>query len=163
MEILEFGITREDEVKVAGGCAIILDPKTGKYAVGKQADNGIFRLFSGGVSPEEDIEKGILREVEEESGLHDFLHIEKIAEAITHYYNTLKKSYRAGQATCLLLILKSTDTLPLRLEEHEKFTLDWATAEELLENWKTNNSNKDYDHWIYFLEKAKARLKELGY
>lgn len=163
VKVPEFGIKRKNEVKIQGGCAVIFDPKTGKYAVGKQTENGSLRLFSGGVSPEEDIEKGILREVAEESGLHDFSHVEKVGEAITHYYNSLKKSYRGGPATCLLLILKSSDLLPLKLEEHEKFSLYWATAEEILANWQSRNENKDHDHWLYFMEKAAKRLKELGY
>ncbi|OHB03998.1 MAG: hypothetical protein A3B03_00880 [Candidatus Zambryskibacteria bacterium RIFCSPLOWO2_01_FULL_42_41] len=50
-----------------------------------------------------------------------------------------------------------------QLEEHEKFTLSWATAEEILSNWEDENEDKSYDHWIYFLEQTTNRLKELGY
>lgn len=161
-QIPEFGIKRENEVKVAGGCGIILNPETGLLAVGKQED-GIYRLFSGGVNEGEESTAGILREIEEESGLYDFAHVEKIAEAITHFYNSLKNSNRAGHAACLLCVLKSSDRKPTRLEAHEKFNLEWVTLEELLKNWQEHNQNKDYDHWIYFLEKAEARLRELKY
>src|SRR3989344_7057503 len=98
MEIPEFGIKRENEERRDGGCAVVFDPQSQKYAVGKQ-ENGRMRLFSGGVDYGEDIEDGVLREVREESGLHDFLHIEKIAEAMTHYRNTLKNVDRVAHAT----------------------------------------------------------------
>jgi len=162
MNIPEFGIKRENEVEVSGGCAIIFDPATKKYAVGKQ-ENGRLRLFSGGVDKSEDIEKGVLREVAEESGLHDFLHVEKIGEAYTHYYNSLKNSNRVGYATCFLMVLRSADLLPLKLEAHEKFTLDWATAKEMLQDWESRNENKDNDHWIYFFKKAVEKLNGLEY
>jgi hypothetical protein len=161
--IPEFGIKRDHEEQRDGGCGIVFDPETQKYAVGKQTENGVFRLFSGGVDDKEEMKEGVLREVIEESGLHDFLHVEKIAEALTHYHNTLRNVNRVAHATCFLVILKSTDLIPVHLEEHEKFSLVWATAEEILSNWKSRNENKDYDHWIYFLKNGIKRAKELGY
>ena len=56
-DIPEFGIKRENEERRDGGCGVVLDPQTQKYAVGKQTGDGLFRLFSGGVDPNEDIEK----------------------------------------------------------------------------------------------------------
>jgi 8-oxo-dGTP pyrophosphatase MutT (NUDIX family) len=162
-EIPEFGIKRENEERRDGGCGIVFDPLSQRYAVGEQTENGLFRLFSGGVSSEEDIQEGVLREVVEESGLHDFLYVEKIAEAFSHYHNTLRKVNRVAKATCFLVILKSADLVAVQLEEHEKFTLIWTTAQEILSNWQAHNENKDYDHWIYFLEKSVMRAKELGY
>src|SRR3989344_7434752 len=161
--IPEFGITRENEERRDGGVAIVFDPQTKKFAVGLQTDDGLYRLFSGGVEEGEDIEKGTIREVVEESGLNDFFSVEKVAEANSHYYNSLRKVNRVAHATCFLIILKSTQLADVVLEAHEKFTLAWVTAEEILSNWKPRNKNKDYDHWIYFLEKATARLKSLGY
>ena len=161
--IPEFGIKRENEERRDGGVGIVFDPKTQKYAVGKQTDDGLFRLFSGGVDADEDIREGTLREVREESGLYDFLHVEQIAEAISHYHNSLRNVNREAHATCFLVILKSADLKPVHLEEHEKFSLVWVTAEEILTDWESRNQNKDYDHWIYFMEKAVNRIKELGY
>jgi hypothetical protein len=161
--IPEFGIKRENEERRDGGCGIVFDPVTQKYAVGKQHENGSFRLFSGGVTKDEDILEGILREVTEESGLHDFLYVEKIGQAFTHYFNTLRKVNRVALATCFLIILKSVDLKPVELEEHEKFSLVWATAEEILVDWKSRNEEKDNDHWIYFFEKAHNRVQELGH
>ena len=161
-EILEFGIKRENEERRDGGCGVVFDPETQKYAVGKQED-GRLRLFSGGADPKEDIKEEALREVIEESGLHDFLYVEKVGEALTHYYNSLKNVNRVAHATCFLVILKSIDLVPARLEEHEKFSLAWATAKEIISDWESRNDNKDYDHWIYFMEKSTKRIKELGY
>ncbi len=162
-EIPEFGIKRENEERRDGGCGVVFDPKSQKYAVGKQHNNGFFRLFSGGVDSNEDIKKGILREVVEESGLYDFLYVEKIGEALTHYHNTLRNVDRVAHATCFLVILNSVDLKEVHLEEHEKFSLEWATAEEIITNWESDNQDKDNDHWIYFMKKAVSRAKELGY
>jgi 8-oxo-dGTP pyrophosphatase MutT (NUDIX family) len=159
--IPEFGIKRENEERRDGGCGILFDPQSKKYAVGKHHEDGSLRLFSGGVSEDEDIQEGILREVTEESGLYDFQYVEKIGEALTHYYNPLRKVNRVAHATCFLLILKSTKTKSVELEEHEKFSLVWATADDILADWRMRNQNKDNDHWIYFMEKSIKRIKEL--
>lgn len=161
--IPEFGIKRENEERRDGGCAFVFDPRTQRYAVGKQRENGSLRLFSGGVDSHEDIQEGTLREVVEESGLHDFEYVEKVGAAITHYHNTLRNVDRVAHATCFLIILKSADILLVTLEEHEKFDLAWATADELLADFEARNAHKDNDHWIYFLHKAVRRAVELGY
>ncbi len=160
---MEFGTKRENEERRDGGCGVVFDPATERYAVNKHADNELFILISGGVSADEDIQVGVLREVTEESGLHDFLYVEKIAEAMTHYHNFAKNVNRVAKATCFLVILKSADLVEMHLEAHEKFTLLWKTAEEILTNWGEHNATHDHDHWIYFLNKAVARAKELGY
>ncbi|MEK7113916.1 MAG: NUDIX domain-containing protein [Patescibacteria group bacterium] len=161
--IPEFGIKRENEERRDGGCAVIFDPESGLYAVGRHHDNGRLRLFSGGVEEEENVHEGIKREVLEESGLYDFQHGEEIGQALAHFYNSLKNVNRVALATCLLLVLRSKDLKDTKLEAHEKFSLYWATGEEILKNWQEHNQNKDVDHWIYFFEKAVARLKDLGY
>ena len=162
--ILEFGIKRENEERRDGGCAVIFDPVGQKYAVSKVNDAGKFWLFSGGVEKDEDIQYGVLREVKEESGLYDFLYVENIAEAITHYHNSLKNVNRFAHATCFLVILKSVDLKPTQLEKHEEsFELVWETANRILINLETNNTNKGVDHWIYFLKKSVNRAIELGY
>ncbi len=161
--IPEFGIKRDNEERRDGGCAVVFDPETQKYAVGDQVIKGKYRLFSGGVNPAEDIQEGVLREVVEESGLSDFLYIEKIAEAMAHFHNVLKNVNRVAKATCFLVILKSRTLVNTELEEHEKFTLAWVNAEEILASWEAHNEKKDYDHWIYFFKKSVQRAKELGY
>jgi len=161
--LLEFGIKRDNEERRDGGCAVVFDPDTGLCAVGKHDADGFFRLFSGGVDDGEDMQEGILREVVEESGLHDFLYVEKIGEAIAHYHNSLRKVNRIGKVTCLLIILKSRDSVGAKLEEHEKFSLVWVKTEEIFSNWMTRSKENRPGHWIYFLEKAVKRLKELGY
>ena len=161
--IPEFGIKRENEERRDGGCGIIFDPKTGLYAVSKETGNGKLRLFAGGVDENEDIEKGVLREVTEESGLYDFLYVEKIGTVFAHYRNTLRNVNRITKSTCFLIIIKSTNLVDVKLEEHEKFTLYWATLDEILNNWKNRNENKDYDHLFYFFDKTIPRIKELGY
>jgi ADP-ribose pyrophosphatase YjhB (NUDIX family) len=161
-DIPEFGIKRENEERRDGGCGVVFDPQTQKYAVGK-GETGHLRLFSGGLNPKEEIKDGVLREVVEESGLCDFLYVEKIAEGLCHFHNILKNVDRVAYATCFLVILKSNKLIPTQLEEHEKFSLAWATPEEIISNWEKRNQNKDYDHWIYFFKKSINRAIELGY
>jgi 8-oxo-dGTP pyrophosphatase MutT (NUDIX family) len=160
--IPEFGIPRDNEERRDGGLAIVFDPEKQRYAVGVQ-QSGLFRLFSGGVDEGEDIEQGTIREVIEESGLYKFHHVEKIGEALCHYWNTLKKVNRITHATCFLIILKNTKTIPVKLESHEQFHLEWVTMRQMLQNWEERNSNNDYDHWIYFLKKSVTRAIDLGY
>lgn len=161
--IPEFGIKREHEERRDGGCGVIFDPETQKYAVGEKTDGGLFILFSGGVNKDEDIKDGILREVNEESGLYDFLYVEKISEALCHFRNNMKNVNRVAHATCFLVILKSSNLIPTKLEEHEKFTLVWKSPKEIISNWEERNQNKDHDHWIYFFKKSINRAVELGY
>lgn len=161
--ILEFGIKRENEERRDGGCGFVFDPKSQKYAVGKQSENGALRLFSGVVGSKEDIQEGILREITEESGLYDFEYVENIGAVLTHYHNSLRNVNRVAKATCLLVILKNINLVPVKLEDHEKFKLVWTTAEEILSDFKARNKNKDNDHWIYFLQKSVKRAVELGY
>jgi len=54
MDVPEFGIKRENETWVSGGCGIVFDPKSQRYAVGKE-EGGKLRLFSGGVPENENI------------------------------------------------------------------------------------------------------------
>ncbi|MDD4990066.1 MAG: NUDIX domain-containing protein [Candidatus Pacebacteria bacterium] len=161
--IPEFGIIREKEERRDGGCAVVFNPETQLYAVGKQMQDGLFRLFSGGVEEGEDLKEGVLREVVEESGLYDFLYVEQIAVAFAHYYNSLRNVNRVTKTTCFLVILKSVNLVNVKLEEHEKFSLFWATAKDILSNWEQRNENKDYDHWIYFLKKSVKRAIALEY
>lgn len=162
IKIPEFGIKRENEERRDGGCGVIFDPQTQKYAVGRR-ENGLFILYGGGVDPNENIKDGVVREVTEESGLYDFLYIEKIEEVICHYHHNYKHLNRIAHATCFLFVLKSGDLVPTKHEAHENFTLDWSTPAEMLENWEARNQEKNYDHWIYFLKKSVTRLEELGY
>jgi len=160
--IPEFGIKREDEERRDGGCGIVFDPKTQQFAVYKSKELGRLGFFAGGVEEGEDIQEGVLREVREESGLHNFKYTEKIAEALTHYYHTTKKLNRAAHATCFLVILENTDLKPTKLEEHEKFSLTWVTAKEIMDNLVLHNTNHDRDHWIYFFDIALTRLRALN-
>lgn len=157
----EFGTKRENEERRDGGCTVVFDTVTKKFAAGKR-DNGHLLLFAGGIEEGEDTETGALRELTEESGLHNFARVEKIDDVICHFYNSRKNINRVAHATCFLVVLKDTDVVPTKLEEHEDFVLCFVSADELFSNWKARNEDKGYDHWIYFLEAGITRLKELN-
>lgn len=162
-DIPVFGTKRENEERRDGGCAIVFYPETQKYAVYHNLKNGLLGLYGGGFDKGEDEEKGVLRELMEESGLYDFQYVEKIKKVETHYFNSNKGVNRVAFATCFLVILKSPSLKPTQLEEHEKFELVWTDPDKILSIWESRNKNKDFDHWIFFLDKAVSRVKELGY
>jgi leucyl-tRNA synthetase len=158
----ETGIRHENEERRDGGCGVIFDPETQKYAVATHHD-GLVRLFAGGVGGEESLEQGVLREITEESGLYDFGRVEKVRSCFAHYYNSRKKVYRSAFATCFLVILKSDAQKEPKLEPHEKgFELAWMTPREIVQNWNSHNERHDIDHWFIFLREAVARAIELG-
>ena len=163
LEILEFGIKRENEERRDGGCSVVFDPKTQKYAVYRNLKNGAIGLYGGGFDEGEDEQSGVLRELVEESGLTDYLYIEKVDKVLTHYYNSNKNVPRVAYASCFLVVLDSINREPTKLEAHENFELIWATPREILSSWKSRNHNKDYDHWVYLFNKAIIRLRELGH
>jgi ADP-ribose pyrophosphatase YjhB (NUDIX family) len=162
--ILEFGIKRENEERRDGGCSIVFDPETQKYAVYRNPKSKVLCFFGGGFDDGEDEKDGSLRELVEESGLVDYLHVEKVGKVITHYYNINKNVNRVAHASCFLVILNSKKREETKLEEHENdFEFIWATDEEILDSLNSKNQNRDYDHWVHFLEKAVIRVKELGH
>lgn len=162
MDVPEFGTKRDNEERRDGGCAVVFDPRSKRFAMARH-ENGLLGFFSGGVEKGEDIKIGVLREVEEESGLYDFKLVEKVAEAMCHYFNELKKVSRVAHATCFLIVINSTQVKPVHLEAHEKFRLEWVGGEEIVKNWNERNQNRDYDHWIYFFNKAREKLFGLAY
>lgn len=162
-EILQFGIERENEERRDGGCSIVFDPASQKYAVYRNLKNGVLGLFGGGFDEGEDERDGTLRELAEESGLTDYIHVEKLGNADVHYHNSNKNVNRVARASFFLVILKSTDLQETHLESHENFQLMYTDKDEILNSWKSRNQNHDYDHWVYFLNKAINRSIDLGY
>jgi leucyl-tRNA synthetase len=159
----ETGTSKVGEERRDGGCGVIFNPQTQKYAAASSSD-GLVRLFAGGVEGAEDLEKGILREITEESGLHDFLHVEKIRTCYAHFHNARKNVDRVAMATCYLVVLKSESIHGRKLEEHEKdLNLAWFSADEILENWKSNNQDGGLNHWISFLKNAVGRAISLEF
>jgi leucyl-tRNA synthetase len=161
--VQETGVRHESDERRDGGCGVIFNPKTNKYAVATHPD-GLIRLFAGGVDKGEDLERGILREIAEESGLYDFDHVEKVRSCFTHYYNSRKNVHRSALAACFLVVLKSDAQKERHLEPHEQeLALSWMTPQEIISNWEGHNKDHDVDHWFIFLREAVARAVELGY
>lgn len=159
----EIGIAHANEKRRDGGCGVIFDPETQKYAVAKRPD-GLVGLFAGGVEKHEDVQAGVLREITEESGLYDFGRTERIRTCFAHYYNPIKDIHRSALTTCFLVIVKSKDVKPQQLGPHEQgFELAWMTPDEIFANWNSHNKNHDVDHWFVFFRQAVARAIELGY
>ncbi len=158
----ETGEKRQNEEFKNGGAGVVFDPVSQKYAIA-DLGGGKSLLFAGGVSEGEDVEECVMREIIEESGLHNFKYVEKIETSYAHYFNTLKKVNRVARAECYLVILENTETLPVALEEHEKFVLAWKDAKEIKDWWVRNDDEDGFKHYIRFLDEAVARAIELGY
>lgn len=159
---METGIRRENEEFKDGGAGVVFDPKTQKYAIGL-FPNGKPLLFAGGVNKGERVYDAILREVQEESGLHNFKHIEHMGVSYAHYFNTAKQVNRVARAECLLIILENTDIKKHAREDHEQFELAWMSAQEIRAWWVANDKSDDFKHYIRFLDEAVGRAIELGY
>ena len=161
--VQEFGIVHANEERRDGSFSVVFDPKRQKYAVATHPD-GLIRLFGGGAEGSEDLERGIRREIVEESGLYDFGTIERIKHYFAHYFNSRKQVYRSALAVCFLVILKSDARKEQHLEPHEKgFELVWMTPQEIVRNWSAHNTDHDLDHWFVCLRESVARAIELGY
>ncbi len=158
----ETGTKRENEQFADGWAWVVFDPVNQKYAMAEFAD-GRLLLFAGWVNEWETVYDAILREVREESGLFDFAYSEHIETSYAHYYNTAKQINRYARAECLLIILNSAQTHTTGLEEHEKFTLTWKSAQEVLSNWNERNTDGSLDHYIRFFTESVARAIKLWY
>lgn len=158
----ETGERRENEEFKDGGAAVVFDPKTQKYAVPEWRDDGRLGLYAGGVDDGETVHDAILREVREESGLHNFETVEWLDVAYAHYYHKAKDVNRVARAEGLLIVLENTDTHEVTLEEHENFELAWKSADEIVDYWNAHNSDGMYSHYIEFLLRGVARAIELG-
>ncbi|HEY1041267.1 MAG TPA: class I tRNA ligase family protein [Candidatus Paceibacterota bacterium] len=159
---IENGDRRENEEFRNGGCGVIFDPATQKYAVAKWNDDGRVLLFAGGVDDGEDVHDGVLREVKEESGLYDIKHFEWVDTAYAHYFNKAKNVNRVARAECYLAILNSADAQEVHREPHENFELVWMSAQEILNHWIEKNDS-GLHHYIHFFKQAVARAIELGH
>ncbi len=160
----ENGNPHDGEERRDGGAGVIFDPRTQKYAVALWPERDNFLgLFAGGTEEGEDEEKGVMREVTEESGLHNFKHVEKIGDAYPHFFSGGRKSYRVAKASGYLVILEDNDLLPTKHEEHENFELVWRTPKEILENWLSYPDLEGIRHWERFLKHGVARAIELGF
>src|SRR3989344_4711628 len=158
----ETGMKREKEERRDGVFVIVFDPNRQKYAAGRQ-ENGILRLFSGGADTGENMKNSALRELSEESGLYDFQKMDEIGTVFAHYHNSLRNVNRITKAVSFLVVLKSGKTKPVKLEKHEKFTLEWTTAEDMEKNWEEHNKEGDFDHWIKFLRQSVGQCIEFGF
>ncbi len=161
---LETWIKRDNEEFKDWWAAVVFDPNTQRYAV-CELENGLPLLFAWWVSTDELVRDAVLREVVEESWLHNFAYVEHVETCYAHYYNILKNKNRYARSECFLVILQDTHTLLTALEDHEKFTLWWRSAEEIKQIWinYSDNHNNWLDHYLRFLDESVARAIELGY
>jgi leucyl-tRNA synthetase len=120
-------------------------------------------LLAGGVDEGETVKEGVLREVLEEGGLYDFKHIQKIETSYAHYFNTAKKVNRVARAECYAIVLNSTDTKEVVLEDHEDFELAWWSAEDIRRWWVEHDDEDGFKHYIRFLDESVAWLIKEGY
>lgn len=82
----------------------------------------------------------VLREITEESGLYNFALVEYLETSYAHYYHKAKNLNRFARAEAFLLVLQSSETKPVALEDHEKFQLAWKSAEEI-KTWREENNS----------------------
>jgi ADP-ribose pyrophosphatase YjhB (NUDIX family) len=62
-------VTEPQRTRVKIGAGAFVEKKTGEFLLEKRRDNGMWRLPGGAVYPGETLEKTVIREIEEETGL----------------------------------------------------------------------------------------------
>jgi leucyl-tRNA synthetase/inosine/xanthosine triphosphate pyrophosphatase family protein/predicted NUDIX family NTP pyrophosphohydrolase len=152
----ETGQKRENEEFRSGGCGVVFDPETQKYAFAGFED-GRYLFFAGGNDEGESVKNAVIREVKEESGLTNFTSIEQVGYAYTHFHNQMKKVNRVATVECYNFVLTNSEVVEVSREAHENFQLVWRDAKEVLDCWTRNNADEGYTHYIEFLKKAVAK------
>ena len=159
-----FGEVRENEVDVRGAIVIGYNPKTQKFLAMETKNGDLkWRLPSGSFDESDaNFTECARRELKEETG-HD-LSYEKFIKLnstpiSSHYFNSIKKSYRNSWSSAFLAIIEGENTTNSAPEIHEEdFKNVWLEFDDLVKYYQ-NVPDKNVDHWIYILNLAQRTVK----
>lgn len=125
----ETGETQENEKKKNSIVAVLWDEEKNQYLTLNWKEQG-GRLFVGGTIQEgEDALTCAIREIKEETGYTDISLMETGFTINHHYYAYNKDQYFNVEATPFLFRLNSNEQTERKLEEDEKFELEWVDKE----------------------------------
>lgn len=140
------GIPHEGESTKNSIVAIVYDEKNKKYLTINWGSNG-GRLFIGGSRHDgEEALECALREVEEETGYVDLEFVRELPRINHHYYAYNKDKYFNIDCTGLLFKLKSDKQTIQKLDDDEKFSVEWVDEETIINEVKDELHMKTYEY-----------------
>ncbi|MEK7546732.1 MAG: alpha/beta fold hydrolase [Patescibacteria group bacterium] len=120
--------------------AIVEDVKTGKFLTlnwGQKLGGTLF--IGGGIENGEDEIKAAIREIKEETGYIDVKFVAKTERMHHHYFAFSKNVGRNINAVGLHFHLSGDKKEDTKLQEYEKFEIEWLTKEEILQKVEDEN------------------------
>ena len=122
-------------------------------------------LPSGGLNTDNDgvatetYEDCALRELAEEAGIENIIEIHELGvPVISYYYNPNKKSNRKSLGYNYLAIVDSNQSVNMKNEAGESYSIDWVSFEDLYNSVAQTN---DVEHWLQALRWAKEKVDTL--
>ena len=151
-----FGEAHASETQVSGTVVIGYDPKENKFlSLETKVGNSRYRLPSGGLDDGETFEQCAKREFFEETGYHSEKFTQLGGLIMSHYFNSIKKSYRSSISAAFIAVIDDVNQVDAGgREKHEQdFTNAWLDFDTLYQ--EIAKTRPDNDHWLYILEMAK--------
>ncbi len=148
------GYVLENAKEVEGSVIVAYDPTIRKFLKLINTKSNEAWLPGGGREEGETFEQAGVRELKEEAGFDSFSKLVELGSPIlSYYYNNLKQSNRKSLGYSYLAFVDSKEQKELSLEEHEKYTTEWVTYEELYT--AIQKTQGGVDHWLEILSRAK--------
>lgn len=145
----ETGTYHDNEYKKDSIVAIVYDPKRDRYLTINWKEKG-GRLFIGGTRKgDESAVECAIREIEEETGYTDVQLVGEDFKIRHHYYAYNKDKYFSIEATPLLFELKSETQVGQRLDEDEKFSVEWVDKETVVKEINDELHIKSFEYVLH--------------
>ena len=142
------GTSNENETHKDSIVAIVYDKENDKYLTINWKELG-GRLFIGGTRHNgEDAITCALREITEETGYDDLEFVKETFKINHHYYAYNKDKYFEIESTGLLFNLKSNYQVEQKLDEDEKFSIEWVNKDIIEKEIKDELHIKTFNYCI---------------
>ena len=157
----DFGEPLEDTVDARGSVVIVYDSKTQKFLGVKTGTNDGLWLNGGGSEGDETFEQTAIRELREETGFHEYEKVFPLGDPVySYYFNDVKKVNKRSFGQGFLFYVDAENRGEAAPEEHENFTFDWFTYDELVAG--VERVKGGVEHWLEMLRRAKAIVDSSG-
>ncbi len=150
----DFGSPLEYTQEVTGSVFIVYDEENEKFLGVKTGTNGGLWLNGGGREEGETFEQTAIRELAEETGFTKYKKIVTLGEPVySYYFNDVKKVNKRSFGQGFLFFVERGKRGEPALEQHESFTSDWYSYDELVAGVKRVEGG--VEHWLEMLARAK--------
>lgn len=156
-----FGQPNPKAEKTEGSAVIVFDQKKGLYACLHWHDPDRFTIVTGGREGNESFEETAKRELNEEAGISKVISWHQLGSKLfCHYFNRSKNVFKSATSMQFLAIVDSDNIGEAKKEAHEKFDLEWKSAEGLLKLFEETVPNSR--HFFEILGRAVLLSNKLG-